>query len=132
MEDAVIEDAGGELPLEDGLLIENVGSPGSVELSPYMHRSGADDNSVLLSVFSMLPSPVSASHQYVVETPASTVHSFCLKCFKCLCSETKIKCPHHNKLFWCSVCTDLNKLCVGILQGFCESSNFTGYSEQLQ
>ena len=118
-----MEDAGGEPPLEDGSLTENVGTPKSVELSSCLHRSGADDNLGLLSVFSMSPSPVSVCCCSAVEMPASTVCSLCLKCFKCLSSKTKIKCLHCNKLLQCGVCTNLNKPCVGILQGFCHEYN---------
>ena len=113
-----MEDTGGEPPLEDGSLTENVGTSESVELSPCLHRSGVDDNSGSLSVFSMLPSPLSVCCCSAVKMPASTVHLLCLKCFKHLSSETKIKCLHHNKLSWCSVCTDLNKPHMGIPQGF--------------
>ena len=113
-----MEDAGSEPPLEDRSLTENVGIPESVELSSCPHRSGANDDSGSLSVFSVSPSSVSASHHPVVEMLALTVHLLCLKCFKHVSSETKIECLCHNKLSWCSVCTDLNKLCVGIPQSF--------------
>ena len=116
-----MEDTGGEPPLEDGLLTENVGTPESVESSSCLCRSGADDDSGLLSVFSMSPSPAPVCCCSAVEMPASTVHLLCLKCFKRLGSKTKIECLHCNKLSQCSVCTDLNKPCMGILQGFhCE------------
>ena len=88
-----------------------------------MCGSGVDHNSGSLSVFSVLPSSVSASCHPVIKMPASTVHSLCLKCFKCISSEIKIECFCHNKLSWCSVCTDLNKPCVGILWGFCYKYN---------
>ena len=110
-----MEDTGGEPPLEDGLLTENVGTSESVESLSCPHRSGVDDDLGSLSVFSMLPSPAPVCHCSAVEMPASTVHLLCLKCFKCLGSKTKIKCLHHNKLSQCSVCTDLNKPCMGIL-----------------
>ena len=113
-----MEDAGGEPPLEDGLLTENVGTPESVELLSCPHRSGVDDNSGSLSVFSVSPSPLSVCCCSAVETPASTVCSLCLKCFKHLGSEMKIECLCHNKLLWCGVCMDLNKPCMGIPQGF--------------
>ena len=113
-----MEDAGGEPPLEDGSLTENVGTSESVESSSCLCGSSVDDNSGLLSVFSISPSPVPVCCHSAVEMPASTVCSLCLKCFKCLGSKTKIKCLHHNKLSWCSVCMDLNKPCVGILWGF--------------
>ena len=118
-----MEDAGGEPPLEDGLLTENVGTPKSVELLSCLCRSSADDDSGSLSVFSMSPSPAPVCCCSAVEMPASTVHSLCLKCFKNLSSKTKIECLCHNKLSQCSVCTNLNKPCVGILQGFCHKYN---------
>lgn len=113
-----MEDAGGEPPLEDGLLTENVGTPESVESSSCTRGSGADDDSGSPSVFSVSPSPVSVCRRSTVETPASTVRSLCLKCFKRLGSETKIECLRRNKLSRCGVCTDLNKPCVGIPRGF--------------
>ena len=113
-----MEDTGGEPPLEDGLLTENVGTPKSVESSSCLHRSSADDDSGSLSVFSMLPSPAPVCCHSAVEMPASTVHLLCLKCFKCLGSETKIECLCCNKLLQCGVCMDLNKPCMGILWGF--------------
>ena len=118
-----MEDTGGEPPLEDRLLTENVSTPESVELSSCLHRSGVDDDLGLLSVFSMSPSPVPVCCCSAVETSASTVCSLCLKCFKCLGSKTKIECLCFNKLSQCSVCTDLNKPCVGILQVFCHKYN---------
>ena len=110
-----MEDAGGEPPLVNGSLTENVGTPKSVELLPYPHRSDVDDDSGSPSVFSVLPSSAPVCHHSAVKTPASTVCSFYLKCFKHLSSETKIKCLCHNKLLQCGVCTDLNKPCVSIL-----------------
>ena len=110
-----MEDTGGEPPLEDGLLTENVGTSESVESLSCPHRSGADDNLGSLSVFSVSPSPLSVCCCSAVEMPASTVCSLCLKCFKHFSSETKIECLCCNKLLWCSVCTDLNKPYVGIL-----------------
>ena len=118
-----MEDTGGEPPLEDGLLTENVGTSESVELSSCLHRSGADDDSGSLSVFSVSPSPAPVCCHSAVEMPASTVCSLCLKCFKCLSSKTKIECLCHNKLSQCSVCTNLNKPCVGILESFCHKYN---------
>ena len=114
VEEVVMEDTGGEPPLEDGLLTENVGTSESVELSSCLCGSDADDDLGSLSVFSVSPSPVPVCCHSAVETPASTVCLLCLKCFKCLGSKTKIKYLHCNKLLWCSVCTDLNKPCVGI------------------
>ena len=118
-----MEDTGGEPPLEDRLLTENVGTPESVELLSCPHRSGVDDNSGSLSVFSVSPSPVPVCCCSAVKTPASTIHSRCLKCFKCLGSKTKIECLCRNKLLWCGVCMDLNKPCLGIPQGFCHKYN---------
>ena len=114
-----MEVAGGEQPLEDGLLTENVGTSESVESSPCPCRSGVDDDLGSLSVFSVSPSSVSAFYHSVVKMPASTVCLLCLKCFKYLSSKTKIECLCCNKLSQCSVCMDLNKPCVDILQGFC-------------
>ena len=118
-----MENAGGEPPLEDRSLTENVGTSESVELLSCLCGSSADDDSSLLSVFSVSPSPVSVCCHSAVETPASTVCSLCLKCFKHLGSETKIECLCHNKLLQCGVCTDLNKPCMGIPQGFYHKYN---------
>ena len=110
-----MKDAGGEPPLEDRSLTDNVGTPESVELLSCLHRSGADDNLGSLSVFSVLPSSVPVCCCSAVKMPALTVCLLCLKCFKHLSSETKIECLCCNKLSQCGVCTDFNKPCVGIL-----------------
>ena len=110
-----MEDAGGEPPLEDRLLTENVGTPKSVELLSCLCGSSVDDDLGLPSVFFVLLSPAPVCHHSAVEMPALTVCLLCLKCFKHLSSETKIKCLCCNKLSQCSVCTDFNKPCMGIL-----------------
>ena len=77
-----MEDAGGEPPLKDRLLTENVSTPKSVELSSCMCGSGVDDNLGSPSVFSMLLPSMSVCHHSTVRMPASTVLLLCFKCFK--------------------------------------------------
>ena len=75
MKEAVIEDTNGEQLLKDGLLIENVDTLESVELLSCQCSFSADDDSGLLSVFSVLPSPVLVCCHPTAEISAFTVHS---------------------------------------------------------
>ena len=112
MEEVVIEDSSGESPLENGLLTKNVDTFESVELSPCLHKSGADNDLNLLSVFSVSLSSASVYCWFTIKISASTVYSLCLKCLN---SMSKIECLYCNKLLQCSIRTDLNKLCMGIV-----------------
>ena len=130
--DAVVEDVDDE-PLEDGLSAENAGTSESVEVSPCpcgfsagietsfcAGDASVDGDFGLLSVFSVFPSPLSASSRADIEVPTSVTHSLCLRCFKCLTKEPNIQCLHNGTLVHCGVCCGLRKPCLSILWGFCQ------------
>ena len=133
VKEAIVKNTDGE-SLENELSAENAGASESVEsssclcgfsvkseISSLAGDASVNNNFNLLSEFSISPYPLFTCHHSTVKMPAFTVHSLCLKCFKCLSSQTNIECLCHKKLLQCGVCTNLNKLCVSISQGFhCE------------